>query len=219
MDPKLAKWLRWLKVIYDELGELVLYKQVFWDVQAVIKDNPRIHKPSIFYTFLGQTYTTHTIAGIRRQVKCGTQSISFARLLTDIAASPRILSRKYFVGLYEGSVVIDRADADFTAYAKSDGPYVSSEMVEQDLLELENVSRKIEQYADRRVAHTDTREVVTLLMYKDLDDCLEFLDQLYVRYYMIFHAGHMTTILPTLRHDWRAVFYEPWIPRKQRRSG
>jgi hypothetical protein len=56
MDAKLQEWLKWLKVIHDEVKDLVTSKDIFWKVQNIIKTNRRIHQPSAFYRYLGNTY-------------------------------------------------------------------------------------------------------------------------------------------------------------------
>jgi hypothetical protein len=46
----------------------------------------------------------------------------------------------------------------------------------------------------------------------ELDDAIDLLDQLYVKYHLLFHAAWMETLLPTRQYDWQAVFRIPWIP-------
>src|ERR1700724_1522079 len=112
MDSKLRKWLKWLKVIHDEVKDLVTSKDIFWKVQNIIKTNRRIHQPSAFYSYLGNTYVSHAVMGVRRQLKVDTQSVSFARLLEEIVDSPQTLSREYYVSLYKGSPVEDLAEVE-----------------------------------------------------------------------------------------------------------
>ena len=89
MDSRLSKWLRWLKEVHDDIQQLLVKRNIFWEVQDIIKNNKEIHKPSSFYGYLGDTYVAYISIGIRRQVKVDKQSISFARLLTEL--SPKLL--------------------------------------------------------------------------------------------------------------------------------
>jgi len=91
MDPRLAKWIRWLKVVHDEIQQLVMAKDTFWEVQEMIKANKKIQKPSSFYQYLGNTYVSHSVIGMRRQLKVDSQSISLARLLTEMAETPEVV--------------------------------------------------------------------------------------------------------------------------------
>jgi len=211
MDQKLQKWIRWLKVIHDEIQQLVIAKDIFWEVQEIIKNNKGIQKPSAFYEYLGNTYVSHSAIGMRRQLKVDPQSISFARLLTEMSANPEVVSRKYYTAMYAGSVVEDRADRDFDRFSTPGALYISRRMVLNDLQSLRDAGRNLEQFADRRVAHRDKRAVKSPPRFKDGDAFIELLDQLYVKYHLLFHASTMDSLLPTYQYDWKEIFREAWI--------
>jgi hypothetical protein len=134
MDNTLEKWLRWLKVVHDDIQQLLIKRDIFWEVQDIIRTNAELHKPSSFYSYLGDTYVAYISIGIRRQVKIDKESISFARLLTEIANTPAVLSRNYYVSLYEGSSVEQFADGDFDRFCGTDKTCVSPDMVLADLV-------------------------------------------------------------------------------------
>jgi len=159
---------------------------------------------------MGNTYVSHVIIGIRRQVKIDSQSISFARLLSEISQDPKRITRKYFVSLYKGSVVEDIADEDFDKFCGADPNYISQKMVEDDLDSLRRVTKKCEDFADKRVAHRDKRDPKSLLKFGDVDDCIEFFDNLYCKYQLIFHAESTGSLKPSYLTDWEAVFDHPW---------
>lgn len=212
MDPKLKKWLKWLKVIHDELQDLVMAKREFAEVQNLIKCNPKLHQPSSFYNYLARTYVSHVSIGLRRQIKCDSQSISLALLLTEMIDSPATLSRKYYVGLYEGSVVEEFADRDFDKFAYPKADHINASLVCEDLARLRYATARCEEFADRRVAHRDKRELKELPTFNELDSCIEILDKLYVKYHLLFHASNMASLLPVRQYDWKKIFREPWIP-------
>ncbi len=133
MDTKLKKWIKWLKIIESEIYDLIITKDIFWEVQDLIKKNKKIQKPSIFNKYMGDTYISHVIIGIRRQVKIDNKSISFARLLSDINKDPIKITRNYFINLYKGSAVEDIADNDFDQFCGEDRNYISHNMVKDDL--------------------------------------------------------------------------------------
>lgn len=213
MDPKLRKWLKWLKVIHDEIQDLVTSKYIFWEVQNIIKTNRRIHQPSVFYSYLGNTYVSHAVMGVRRQLKVDNQSISFARLLEEIVDSPQTLSREYYVGLYIGSGAENLAEEHFDKFSGTSQVHVCPHMVCNDLAQIKDVARRCEDFADRRVAHRDKRDPKVLPRFDDLDRCIKVLDRLYVKYHLMFHAQDMVSLKPTDGYDWKAVFREPWIAK------
>ncbi|MCE2396400.1 hypothetical protein J4G02_17840 [Candidatus Poribacteria bacterium] len=69
MSPKLKKWQKWMEIIQGEIQRLLRDTSMFWEVQDIIRENPRIQKPSAFYSYLGRTYLSHALAGLRRQIK------------------------------------------------------------------------------------------------------------------------------------------------------
>jgi len=213
MDSKLCKWLGWLKKIHDEIQQLIINRNIFWEVQDIIKNNKEIHKPSSFYTYLGDTYIAYISIGIRRQVKIDVkkQSISFSRLLAEIEESPAILSRKYYVGLYKTSAVESRADEDFDQFCGDDKNCISSDMVASDLRELNSVASIVEDFADKRIAHHDKRKPKVLPRFDQVDQCLNTLDKMYCKYHLVFHAEYMRSLIPTYQYDWKSIFTVPWL--------
>lgn len=213
MDKKLKKWLKWLDVIKAEIQELVVAKHTFHEVQKIISDNPELHESNSFYRYLANTYVSHAVSGVRRQVKCDDQSISLVRLMTEMVASPQTLSRDYYVALYKGSVVESYADKDFNGFADPNCKHIDPDRVSYDLKYLRDVSASCEDFADKRVSHRDRRDPKQLPTYKELDDCIDMLDKLVVRYWLLFHASNMDSLLPTWQYDWKKIFRVPWIPR------
>jgi hypothetical protein len=213
MDAKLRKWLKWLKVIHDEVQDLVTIKYIFWEVQNIIKTNRRIHQQSAFYSYLGNTYVSHVVMAVRRQLKVDNQSISFARLLEEIVDSPQTLSREYYIGLYKGSGAENLAEGDFDNLFGASHVHVCPHMVCNDLAQIKKVAQQCEEFADRRVAHRDNRDPKVLPRFDELDTCIECLDKLYVKYHRMFHAQAIDSLMPTYQNDWKAVFREPWIAK------
>jgi hypothetical protein len=211
MDPKLKKWIRWLKSINEEVTELVISRDIFWSVQELIKTNKKIQKPSSFFRYLGNTYISFIAMGIRRQIKIDSQSISFARLLSEIECHPEKISRQFFREFYKESAVEFLADNDFNQFCDNPGDsHISSSKVNNDLKQLKIKACLCEEFADKRIAHRDKRDPKILPTFKDVDDTIDFLDKLYVKYHLIFHAESMQSLMPVYQYDWKQIFNFPW---------
>ena len=234
-SQKLEKWLRWMETIHDEILALVQDANMFWEVQDIIRENPRIQKPNAFYSYLARTYLSHALAGLRRQTKLRKDSISFVRLLAEIVENPEELSRSYFNSRYPSSngpdldEVVGRTDLetvgivdssqlkaiikmdDFAPYTDASGAHVCPQMVEDDRKRLESAAKKHEAYADKRIAHWDKREPKVIPSCGELDDCIKLLDRTYVKYHFLFHAESMDTLMPTYQYEWKSIFCEPWL--------
>lgn len=85
-------------------------------------------------------------------------------------------------------------------------------MVRHDLSRLKSVPASCEQFADKRLAHRDARDLKTLPTFNEVDACIELPDQLYAKYLLAFEAKRMDTLLPVWQYDWKAIFRTPWLP-------
>lgn len=100
-DAIFAKWDGWLSTIHGEIQGLLVNRHIFREVQAIIQANPKIQLASSFYQWMGNTYATAAVIGVRRQLDKDPDSVSFARLLGEVATNPQVLSRERYVALYK----------------------------------------------------------------------------------------------------------------------
>lgn len=211
MNPKLTKWLRWLKIVEGEVQDLMVAKHIFHEVQGMIHDSPRLRQYSSFYDYFSDTYISHVVIGMRRQIKCDDQSISMAHLFEEMIATPEAFSRAYYTTKYKGSAEEDYANRDFDKFAAPDVPHIDPNLVATDLFRLRATFKNCEDFADKRVAHRDKREPKELPTFNEVDACIDLLDELYVKYFLLFHASAMGTLLPVWQYDWTSIFRVPWL--------
>ena len=72
---------------------------MFLEIQDIIRENPRMRKPNVFYGYLRRTYLSHALAGLRRQIKPHKDSISLVGLLEEFAKNPEELSFRYYCSI------------------------------------------------------------------------------------------------------------------------
>ncbi len=234
-SQKLGKWLEWMEKIHNDIQALVQDANMFWEIQDIIRANSRIQRPNAFYSYLARTYLSHALAGIRRQTELQKDSISFVRLLDEIAKNREVLSRDYFnsrhphsngpdldqvvgkagleaVGIVDTSQLkeIIKMD-DFASYADASGTYICPQMVKDDKARLESKAKILAEFVDRRIAHWDKRKPKVVPTFEELDDCIKLLDQTYVKYHFLFHAESIDTLMPTYQYEWKSIFCEPWL--------
>lgn len=211
MDKKLEKWIRWLEIIKSEIQDLVVAKYTFSEVQNIIQKNTEIHKNSSFYDYFARTYVSHALSGLRRQIKSDKQSISLVRLFEEMISSPETFSRAFYHEMYKGSVVEHFADKDFNNFAKPEQLHIDPSLIQKDLYELRKMTKRCEDFTDKRLAHRDKREPKDVPTFTELDSCIDLLDKLYIKYHLLFHAASMDTLLPTWQYDWKSIFRQAWI--------
>ncbi len=226
-SPKLEKWLKSMQTIQGEIIPLLSDVKVFWGVQDIIRQNSHIQKPSYFYRYLERSYISHALAGLRRQIKPQKGSISFVGLLKDIAENPTELSFSYYLSIRKSESDLQRfqesgvpfsyremIEEEFKKYADPNCHHICPKMVESDLKKLKETAKTCEDFADKRIAHSDKRDPKSVPTFAELDDCLKLLDKTYVKYYHLFYAESMQTLDAEFQYDWKAIFYEPWLVRE-----
>jgi hypothetical protein len=154
-------------------------------------------------------YADSGLMAVRRQLDLDTRSISLARLLTEIAAHPHILSRARFVALYRPEMR-DVAQWEFDRHLGAGAGHVDPKDVQRDLDELRNRTEDVERYGTKRVAHLDATGPKDVPTMGELEATLDLLGWLLKKYMMLIKA--LSYHEPEWTYDWKAIFREPWIP-------
>jgi hypothetical protein len=212
-DETFERWDGWLEKIYKDSQDLLVLRHVFWEVQEIIKANPRIHKPSSFYKWMGATYSAAIAVGIRRQLDERSDVISISRLLAEIETCPHVLSRDRYRAIRKTSgSTRPLADLEFDRFAGKGKPFVDRALVRKDLDKLRAKAAVVKKYTNKAVAHVDEKGPAAVPTFSDIDECLTLLEELVKKYYLVFRAIGVVSVLPTWQYDWKAIFREPWIP-------
>jgi hypothetical protein len=208
-DELFKKWDDWLERILADIRELLVSQDIFWEVQKIIKANPRIHTPNTFNRWMARIYGNDAAAGIRRQQDIDDNSITLRRLLMEIQNKPQVLSRDRYVALYKEDMK-KLGHLHFDKIIGRGKDYIDTEMVTEDLAQLEGKTKNIKKFVDKRIAHLDKHPHRELPTFKEVNDCLDLFKDLLQKYLLIFRAATYE-ILPVRDYDWKQIFREPWI--------
>lgn len=221
MNQQVEKWEKWFEVLYKDFAELFFNRHIFWEVQAIIRNNPNLenYKPNWFNVFLGQTYFDYAVSAIRRQVKHHRSSPSLVRLLEKIIRTPSVLSRERFVKGFVNLHPTDEKRANDLFDEKFAGKcadHIDPIIVCQDLCKLKALSKTVEDFADTRVSHLDEKIIKKGLkgspLFNDLDDCIDCLAEFIRKYWFLLKAEDLADDLSVdFTVDWRGIFRQPWI--------
>lgn len=214
MQQRIEKWVRWLKASERQISNLVVYDHVYSETIEILKANPELSKPSIFYDFLFASYAASAVMGVRRQVKSHKDSYSLRGLLDEIQDNPTLLTRDYYRSLYEDSFhpFPPIIDTEFDHFCASPGAaHIDPALVCSDIASLESAVSKIEPFADKVVAHHDRQEPTQPPNWIDLSNAIKTLEQICLRYRLLLTARGGDSMVPAFQYDWKAIFYTPWI--------
>lgn len=214
--------IKWLQVVSRDVEDLLLDDHVFWELQDVVRRNPRFATASgLFTQWMFTAFVQATaIGGVRRQAKADDDSVSLRRFLLEVQNYPSLVSRDHYMSLFKGKHpdLIEAGQLEFDDVAGAGQPHLSSTIVDGQLRELDGAVRGIEHYVDRRVAHYDKRGLArptpTL---GELSAALKTIEKLVVLYWQLLKGASMTTLLPTIQFDWQNIFRFAWDPLDEQR--
>ncbi len=216
MDQKFEKWDKWLMdFIYPEIAELVTFRHIFRKFGKMTNDNPALQKLESFHWFLKSIYFDSAIMACRRQLKYDRKSVSFVRLLEDIIEFPEVMSRERFVNLYSKDMRTHASQVFSQRFSGVCKDHIAPAIVQRDLCELKSHGGKIgkvEDFADKRVAHSDRRSSDSPT-FDELDACINCLKKFTQSYRSLFQGmGENDDLLARgIDEYWDETFRKPLI--------
>jgi len=135
--------------------------------------------------------------------------------LIEIKNNPRILSRERYVSLSKNISLSDDDDdyinICFDELVGADREYIDPRTVKRDIQLLKKKYKKLKYYINKRIAHADKNKITRLPTINDLDDCIDYLEELVLKYSAIFHAYSFDGLTPRLQYRWKNIFRIPWM--------
>lgn len=210
------KWNKWLTLIYTDIQQALINRDIFRETMAVIQANPKIHSYGTFYSWMQTVYSQAAIAAVRRQADRGKNVVSFARLLSAVGKSPTVISRERFTAYYNnGNPPEHIGHQHFDKLAGKGQSCISTAMIQQDLALLQTKYAAIKPFANKRIAHYDQKAFHEVPTWKELDDCLDLLETLLKKYLSMFRAEIHLFIVPKRQFEWKKIFWVPWIEKQK----
>lgn len=208
------RWKRWLPSMRRDLTDLLGKREIFWELQEVAKENPRISDPGSFFDWMCSNYIVAVTVGIRGFTDQSGQSQSLWRMLYEMLENPRAIDRGTHVRMYRGSPVGEHfGHITFDNVVGEGRRYLPEQALRSDLRMIEDASERVRRFVNKRVAHRNPPgKIRRLPKFRELDEALDTLDQVFCKYNLLLTAQGMTTLHATRQYNWREVLWEPWIP-------
>ena len=215
-EERRERLIKWLHDIKREVEHLLVSEYLFWELQKIVSENDKFRDASgLFTRWIADGFKQSSMMAVRRQVKLNDASISLRGFLEEIKSFPELVSRQYYMSLYEGQQrnVMHMGERDFDNLAGTDTDRLPAGLLEQQITELSRSAEGIEEFADRRVAHFDRREPAQPFpTFDDLTAAIKVQEKLVILYWRLLKGASMTTLLPAIIFDWQDVSRFAWKP-------
>lgn len=209
----LRRWKGWLPELCRDMTDLLGKREIFWELQAVARENPKILQQGSFFDWMCRNYIVAVTVGIRSFVDQSTNSRSLWRMLFEVLQHPGVINRKTHVRMYRATPIgDDLGHITFNGVVGKHRDRLPQDEVRRDLRRLEDVSSMVRRFVNKRIAHRAKPGALRRIpKFNDVDAALDVLDQILCKYNLLLRAEGTSSMHATRQYDWREVLWEPWI--------
>lgn len=211
LDDRRARLRCWIEEVNNQVSDLLIDQYIFTSVGEIVQDNAELRQmQSHFFQWMISSYVESAALSIRRQVE-KKDAISIGRILDELTRFPQVMTLNDHASLYDN----DRngryfARETYSHFARDGRMELDVDLLLADASLLSSKCRLIKHYADRRIAHYDSRGVkMQTPTFKDLDESIDCIKTLSEKYYLLIEAVS-TDLMPVFQYDWTQVFNVPW---------
>jgi hypothetical protein len=211
-DSKVECWERDIGRIAADVVGLFFSRHVFRAVTAFLTENEDL-PPSSFYSYLLSTYGDSQVIGVRRQTDARKQHVSLAGLIIEIKTEPERLTRERFLTTHEFGFPPRTEDDWERNFAGETHEHVDPKLVAADLEELEAATEVTKTWADKRVAHTDTKRMTAeeRMTIEKIDQGIDTIGRLFRRYDLLLRGESIVILDWDVKADLLPLFRVPWV--------
>ena len=211
-QEKIEFWKKWFEEIWDEAINLRHLQNVYKTIMDMIINNNALYETGIFIGYFRKVYAETVCIGVRRLCDKSKKTKSFLKLLKDMRQHPGIITRDYYVNLYEDEDMRSEfASSDFDDLVGKGRSHLSKKAILKDINLLQNKTSLIISFVNNYIAHRKWDELSKMPSYKDLDDSLDVIEHLICRYSQLLKATACYDLTPTIQGNWTQMFEVPWL--------
>lgn len=199
--------------MFRDLTDLHGKREIFWELQEIAKENPKILSPGAFFSWMCRNYVSVMALGIRSFVDYRNDVHSLGRMLYEILEHPCVITRKSHVALYRGVTNnLDMGNRTFDTVVGGNQQYLSQKAVRSDMKKIEDASEKVRKFVNKRIAHRASQgELRKLPTFDELDASLDVIDRVFCKYNLLLRAEGTTSTKATRQYNWMEVLWDPWL--------
>lgn len=213
-DDTYRKWQEWYTEIEKQIMNLLISRQIYEDIVKIVRNNSDVNKKNILYTWLTDIYSSYLLNGIRRSLDTNSKSISFVRMLNEMAENPNILTRDKYISLHydhadpKGSNVIQ--SQNFSQFSTESSDTIETKLLKNDITKLKKKGKNAKKYVDKNIAHLDEKHRRYLAPTSQASEYLDLIEEIYLKYHPFFNKRALTSLEPG-GNTWQYLFRVPWI--------
>ena len=213
LDKKtFKKWQDWHKIIQEDLTIILHYKEIqeyLFEIVPLNADHIDANHGGFFLNYVKECYGCYTAVGVRRIAKKSSDksSITLVRLLEQIKDCADQFTYDFFLEIFpQGG--FDWQKSTFDKFSDNSN-VISTIKIENDIRELEKISKKVFDLVDRRIAHIDKRKI-PIITFQDISDPLDVLNSIICRYSSLLTSRSILhSLKPEIQYNWKDIFKVP----------
>lgn len=196
-----------------DLTNLLASQKIFWELQEVAKQNPKVLSTGDFFDWMCSNYVATVSIGIRSFTDQSHGSHSLWRMLYEILENPGVIERAAHVRMYVAAPGAEYGHSTFDNIVGRGRTFLSQRAIRTDLRRIEDSSERVRRFVNKRIAHRNSPgRIRRMPKFSEVDSALRTLDEILCKYNLLLTGQGMESLKPIFQHDWRHVLWEPWIP-------
>lgn len=211
MNSDINKLQTTLLDISNELISAADIDDVFWQVQAIIRNNPQINVRNVFQDWIAKTYVDSIAIRIRRLVDTGKDTISLWRLLEEMKHHASRFTRTWYLSRHS-SEKHPLLNSWFDDIAGKGARSVSRKQIVSQQKELTKTTKLVVDYANSNIAHyAKNQKKKRTPTFSDARRALVSIFKIFRWCDLIITPGKSSSPVPVNQTNWVSVFNIPWL--------
>jgi len=220
------KWKGWLDEIGNELGWLLVGRDIFYRLKEIVLSNTKIQSPFTLHKWIIDNYVAKMCTSISALTESNPKykSISLYKLIEGIKNNPNVITRDYFISQWHDEPTKENGTASqtFDKFAKFGEQYVDPEKLNSDIQKLKEETDIIKTFRDRWIAHLDEKQKIERIpTFGDIDKAIDIINEVWCDYNLLLKCSCVPRTRESGVGDWEAPLRHPWIegPEQEENEG
>lgn len=192
-----------LKIIEGQVSKIVEDKYYFEQFKAYVQKSKTLDKNNDFLSFIAFNSRDLMAINACKQTDEDSRAESLINLLKDIKKNKKLFTIDWFIKKYPKWLRSNGIN-DFKKFSTKNNKIVSCKKIDEDIKNMKkaivgvrkNSLKSLKKFRDKRGAHHNKGKVKITATVKDLNDAIDLLERLVLKYRLLIDQSGMDTLLP-----------------------